>query len=162
MPSWSRLNKYGFLQCGQQIDNEMICNKWLNGHHLGISSLSLSYVSKVKGAGWGWEHYHSPWRERSSTPHPHHQSFCKQMLDRTPLLPPRYSEGTTAAIGGLKRGSEPPVNEQEFSRQCKINGALSASAGVSMNCGPAACLWQMECTEYQRAVIQKKTDFDKF
>ena len=66
------------------------------------------------------------------------------------------------AIGGLKRGSEPPVNEEEFSRQCKINGALSASAGVSMNCGPAACLWQMECAKYQRAVIQKKTDFDKF
>lgn len=78
------------------------------------------------------------------------------------FLPPSYSEGMITAIGGLKRGSEPPVNEQEFSRQCKINGALSASARVSMNCGPAACLWQMECTKYQRAVIQKKTDFDKF
>lgn len=63
---------------------------------------------------------------------------------------------------GVKRGSEPPANEQGCSRRCKINGTLSASAGVSMNRGPAACLWQMECAKYQRAVIQKTTGFDKF
>lgn len=48
MPFWSRLNKYGFLQRREEIDNEMICNKWLNGHHLEISSLSPSCISKVK------------------------------------------------------------------------------------------------------------------
>lgn len=90
------------------------------------------------------------------------QAFRKQMSERSPLPTTQALRRDDNSYWGLRRGSEPPVDEQEFSRQCKINGALSASAGVSMNCGPAACLWQMECTEYQRAVIQKKTDFDKF
>lgn len=63
---------------------------------------------------------------------------------------------------GVKRSSEPPANEQVYSRRCKINGTLLTSAEVSMNRGPAACLWQMECAKYQRAVIQKTTSFDKF
>ena len=78
-------------------------------------------------------------------PHPSPSSHSANRCQRGSLcLPPSYSERMITAIGGLKRGSEPPVNEEEFSRQCKINGALSASAGVSNIC-TQCCLLGFIC-----------------
>lgn len=74
--------------------------------------LPFLYFKSEKVLGEGGSDITFLQEKEASAPHPSPSSGSANRCQRGSLfLPPSYSEGMITAIGGLKRGSEPPVNE---------------------------------------------------
>lgn len=78
---------------------------------LGDLSLPMAHVPTVKvldGAG----HTTTPVKRRTRWPHtPHYPGLLQTDVERIPPSTILLLKRMITAIGGLKRGSEPPVNE---------------------------------------------------